>query len=90
MLYSIDIKFKTERSIEYQEQEFHENFISEFKHQLENRLDQSGIRTTGIVGINIIYDADIKKFCFKYISIKPEEIISYLMMDTKFYSYYFK
>lgn len=90
MLHNIEITFKTERSIDWEEQEFHENFISEFKHQLEKRLDQSNCRTYGVVGINIIYDADIKKFCFKYISIKPEEIISYLMMDTKFYSHYFK
>lgn len=86
---SIEITFKTDRSIDYQEQEFHEQFISEFKHQLEKRLDYSHIRMNNLICMNLIYNADTKKFKFTHISIHEDRIIEELKEDTKFYKFYF-
>jgi hypothetical protein len=47
-------------------------------------------RTTGSVGIDIIYNADIKKFSISQISIHQDSIIQKLKEDSRLYSFYFK
>ncbi len=85
----IDIKIKTDHYLEPEEQEYHEAYISHFRHEFTKWLERSGISCNTPVRFNIYYLATQRMFYIIHISTRESLILSFLKDDTKFSTKYF-
>lgn len=89
LLTNIDIKFNYDIEIPWEDQEYHEEYVTYFKAQFETWLNRCGIDSNNVVAINIEYYPGQRKFKIKKINILEDRIISRLKEDAKFYKDYF-
>ncbi|MBC5835800.1 hypothetical protein G6N05_05320 [Flavobacterium sp. F372] len=85
----IEIKIKTDHSLEPEEQEYHEVYIAHFRHEFTKWLEKSGIRSNTPVRFNIYYLATQRLFYINDISSQKSLIFSFLKDDIRFYTKYF-
>lgn len=89
MLSNIDIVVKGDYEWSWEEQEYQELIINNFKINFSKWLDDCGIRTVSAIAINISYYPERRKFHIDSISSYESQIISLLKEDHKFNAMYF-
>lgn len=89
ILTNIDITIKGDQSWEWQEQEWHEDYISTFKYQFTSWLNKCNVHSVRVVAINITYLPELRKFRIDEIHRQKEPILQALADDSKFKNKYF-
>ena len=89
MLSNIDIVIKGDYEWSWEEQEYQEQIIDNFKFTFSKWLDNCNIRTTTVIAFNISYYPEHRKFQIDTISTYESKIISLIKEDRKFNSTHF-
>ncbi len=83
----IEIQIKGDYSWSYEEQEWHEKYISHFTTLLENATIDSKINMINAVLINVIYYPEKFRFKITAISTKEKQFLDYYFDDKKLKQY---
>jgi len=89
MLSNIDIVIKGDYEWNWEEQEYQEQIIDNFRYQFSKWLDSCSIRTATVIAFNISYLPEYRKFRIDAISNYEDKIITAIKEDRKFNSTYF-
>ena len=89
ILLELDIQLKSNYSLEWQEQEYHEAYISHFRHEFSKWLQSSGINFNMKICSDIWYLAEQRKFYINSISKREAQIRDAIKSDTRFSEKYF-